>query len=113
VLNGPPGFSLELPEGARLTASGIADAVLLFAQDAAQLDEHLPAAVAAVQPSGLLWICYPKGGARAGTDLNRDLLWQRLQDRGLTGVSLVAVDGTWSAMRARGAAEVEGSWSRG
>ena len=44
---------------------------------------------------------YPKGGAKAGTDLNRDVLWQLVGPRGWTGVSLVAIDDTWSAMRFR------------
>jgi hypothetical protein len=106
LVNPPAGYALELPNGALLTGSGKADVVQLFARNAAELDKHLPKATTALQGSGLLWICYPKGGVRAGTDLNRDLLWQRLQPHGLTGVSLVAIDATWSAMRFRRASEV-------
>ena len=46
-------------------------------------------------------MCYPKGGRKAGTDLNRDILWNLMQGRGLVGVTLVAVDNEWSAMRFR------------
>ncbi len=41
------------------------------------------------------------GGEKAGTELNRDILWQRVKPLGLEGVALVAIDETWSAMRFR------------
>ena len=37
-----------------------------------------------VAPDGLLWVVYPKGGEPAGTDINRDILRERLEERGLT-----------------------------
>jgi hypothetical protein len=80
--------------------------VLLFAADAAALEKAFPAARAASKAGGLLWIAYRKGGKKAGTDLNRDILWEHMQRYGLAGVTLVAVDGEWSAMRFRPADEV-------
>jgi len=59
-----------------------------------------------VKPGGLLWVCYPKGGRKAGTDLNRDMLWELMSRDGLAGVTLVAIDDTWSCMRSRPTAEV-------
>lgn len=70
-------------------------------RDTQELDSTGPAALRAVKPGGLLWVCYPKGGVKAGTDLNRDILWERMSKLGLVGVTLVAVDATWSAMRFR------------
>jgi hypothetical protein len=43
----------------------------------------------------------PKGGKRAGTDLNRDILWSLVEQHGWAGVRLVAIDDTWSSMRFR------------
>src|SRR5215475_14606222 len=112
VLNPPDGAlgAFEpLPDGVTVeTRSGAdpADVVVLFAQDAAEVDEWLSAALGACTTRGLLWVCYPKGGKKAGTDLNRDILWRQLGEQGLTGVTLVAFDGTWSAMRFRPADEV-------
>ncbi len=97
VLLGP------LPDGATLVAAGEpAEVTILFAPDEAALRRDLPAAAASAAGDRLLWVAYPKGGARAGTDLDRDRL-TALSDEiaGLTGVSLVAVDATWSAMRLR------------
>jgi hypothetical protein len=102
------------PDSGALAATGAldastpvtADVVVLFVVDAKAVRANVPAAVAAGKPRGLLWIAYPKGGRKAGTDLNRDLLWQQLQEYDLTGVNLIAVDSTWSAMRLRPTAEV-------
>ena len=44
---------------------------------------------------------------KAGTDLNRDILWNAVKTspggrlQGLTGVTLVSLDDIWSAMRFR------------
>ena len=106
IVNAPEDYLARLaplPDGAEIVGSlepGL-DFVQLFARDGADLDRLGPAAFDAVKPDGLLWVCYPKGGRNAGTDLNRDILWQRMGAHALTGVSLVAIDDTWSAMRFR------------
>jgi hypothetical protein len=109
IVNPPAGYAerlLPLPDGAALVdlAPGL-DVVQVFARDRAELDRSRDA-VRSVRPGGLLWVCYPKGGRRAGTDLNRDLLWAAMGELGLAGVTLVAVDDVWSAMRFRPADEV-------
>jgi len=109
LVNPPAGYAERLqplPEGAVLVdlQSG-PDVVQVFARDRAALEQAAPA-LRSVRDGGLLWVCYPKGGKKAGTDLNRDLLWEELGRVGLTGVTLVSVDDTWSAMRFRPAAEV-------
>jgi hypothetical protein len=91
-----------LPEGARVSGGTSADAVIAFAKDDAELGKIAPQAVKAVRPDGLLWLAYPKGSGKLKTDLNRDVLRETAAERyGLEGVSLVAVDETWSAMRFR------------
>ena len=109
LVNPPAGYAerLEpLPGGAQVVdlQPGL-DVVQVFAHDRAQL-ERAAGALGSVRDGGLLWVCYPKGGKKAGTDLNRDLLWQELSKLGLAGVTLVAVDDTWSAMRFRPADQV-------
>lgn len=110
LVNAPEGYAERLqplPEGAALvesTAPGL-DVVQVFVRDAADLD-RLATAFGSVRPDGLLWVGYPKGGRKAGTDLNRDALWERMSRHGLAGVTLVAVDETWSAMRFRPADRV-------
>ena len=109
LVNAPDGYAdrlRPLPDGAELVdlQPGL-DVVQVFARDRVEL-ERSAAALGSVREGGLLWVCYLKGGKKAGTDLNRDLLWQELGRSGLTGVTLVAVDDAWSAMRFRPADEV-------
>lgn len=112
VMNAPAGHVDKLrplPEGAELVdpLGEAIDVVQVFVRDSSELERVGPAAVKATKPDGLLWVCYPKGGRRAGTDLHRDILWDLMgkQSR-LVGVSLIAVDETWSAMRFRPADKV-------
>ena len=77
------------------TRGGLADTVVLFAKDVTQLESALPSAIGNLGPSATLWIAYRKGDK----ELHRDTLWKLLGEHGYTGVSLVAVDEVWSAMR--------------
>lgn len=109
LVNPPAGYAARLeplPDGAQVVdlQPGL-DVVQVFARDRAEL-ERAAGALGSVRDGGLLWVCYPKGGEKAGTDLDRDLLWQELSKLGLAGVTLVAVDDTWSAMRFRPADQV-------
>ncbi len=112
ILNPPAGYFRELgtlPEGARMVdkLDEEVDFVQLFVKDSEELGVFAPPALQALKPGGLLWICYPKGSSKVITDLNRDILWAAMGKYGLTGVSLVSLDGTWSAMRFRPAEEVK------
>lgn len=107
IMNAPAGYASlldPLPDGAEVVDSVAqgADVVQLFVSDTAELARDAPAAVKALKTDGILWVCYPKGGKKAGTDLSRDTLWDLMgKQTGLVGVTLVAVDGAWSAMRFR------------
>ena len=106
LCNAPAGYEHvldPLPEGASLAAESGSDLdfVLVFARNAGELEAYAPQASNALKPSGLFWVAYPKGGKKAGTDLNRDLLWDLMGRHGWVGVTLVAVDATWSAFRFR------------
>jgi hypothetical protein len=93
----------SLPSGAALdSTSPLVDAVVLFAVNSEDVRTNLPAAAKAAGPDGLLWLAYPKGTSGVKTDLGRDTL-TALTDpiAGLTGVTLVSIDETWSAMRLR------------
>ena len=73
----------------------------MFVRDSADLRKLNKSVLQRVKPDGVLWVCYPKGGAKASTDLNRDVLWKAMEKNGLVGVTLVAIDETWTAMRFR------------
>jgi len=106
IINPPPGYLDELgplPEGVELAQQpeGSFDFVQVFAKDMAELERFLPIALQAVKHDALLWIAYPKGGAKAGTDLNRDILWNAVVQHRFSGVSLISLNDVWSAMRFR------------
>ena len=106
LLNAPDTFRKQLeplPDGASASVTdrpgSRMDAVIGFLRSEADLKKIAPAAIKAVKSDGLLWLCYLKGGVKAGTDLNRDILRDKAIALGIEGVSLVAVDDAWSAMR--------------
>jgi hypothetical protein len=114
ILNPPdPSYAeqlgLEAASAADAEGDGSFDFVLLFAPDIAALNECAAAAIRAVKPDGLLWICYPKGTSKQKTDLNRDRGWDIVHASGWEGIALVSLDDTWSAMRFRPSGAVNSS----
>lgn len=100
VIGPPAGFSLEeRPADAADRGSGDS-AILVFVRDRAELDRKAGPAVEAALADRVAWIAYPKGG-QLGTDLNRDVLWEALQGRGVRPVRQIAIDDVWSALRFR------------
>ena len=61
----------------------------------------MPTALDAVVFDGLLWVSYPKGSSGVETDLNRDILWEKLLSKGIRPVTQVSIDKVWSAIRFR------------
>jgi hypothetical protein len=110
LLNAPIGYAKKLeplPAGATVIdkRGGPANVVIAFVRDSAELKRFAPS-FGALEEDAILWVCYPKGGTKAGTDLNRDILHAAMEKHELAGVSLVAVDDTWSAMRFRAPEDV-------
>lgn len=110
LLNAPIGYARKLaplPAGATVTdkRGQAADVVIAFVRDGTEL-KRLASGFAALEEDAILWVCYPKGGAKAGTDLDRDTLHAAMAKHELAGVTLVAFDETWSAMRFRAPEDV-------
>jgi hypothetical protein len=111
LLNAPDGYARmldPLPSGVEITTSGgdRYDVTLLFARDHAELERLAPTAIAATRNGGVLWVAWPKGGAKTKGAITRDTLWPVLATLGWGPVSNVALDETWSALRLRPEAEV-------
>jgi len=109
LLNAPIGYARKfepLPNGATVTdkRGKAADVVVAFVRDSGEL-RRLATSFGALEEDAILWVCYPKGG-KGGTDLDRDTLHAAMAKHELTGVTLVAFDDTWSAMRFRAPEEV-------
>lgn len=96
----------ELPADTELSESGgAADLVLFFAGSVDDVRRGAADAFARTQNSGRCWIAYRKGASRSAATtsgepvLHRDTLQAALAEVGLDGVTLIAIDETWSAMR--------------
>lgn len=104
LLNAPIGYAKKLaplPPGASVTDKrGKADVVIAFVRDTGEL-KRLSTSFGSLEEDAVLWVCYPNGGAKAATDLDRDILHAAMEKHELIGVTLVAFDDTWSAMRFR------------
>jgi hypothetical protein len=105
VLDGGPA---SLRDGLAATGNAVGDQlagthdwILFFAADRAALESQLPAAAAALGSPGTLWIAYPKGSSRRQSDLTRDKGWDSLKDQDLMWLSLISIDGDWSAFSLR------------
>ena len=95
LVNAPDDLDLGLA-----TASRGSDAVLVFVRNRAELEQHSQTALDHAVDDRLTWIAYPKAG-QLDTDLNRDILWELLDGKGVRPVRQVALDDTWSALRFR------------
>ena len=105
VIGAPAGYLQRLgpPEGASLstTFDGLLDWIQVFVRTSAELARIVEPLTAALSPTGLAWISYPKGSSKLQTDLTRDKGWQPLEGSDLMWLSLVSIDETWSAFGMR------------
>jgi hypothetical protein len=74
---------------------------LAFAKDMDDAEDAVDVADEDLADGGLFWLAYPKQTSKKypKTPIDRDSLHERLADLAWDGVSLVALDDDWSAMR--------------
>ena len=106
VLDGGPGgmsdalaATIDRPIADKL--AGPHDWILMFAADRASLESQLPAAAAALDSPGTLWIAYPKGSSKRQSDLTRDQGWDAVAQHDLMWLALISIDDDWSAFSLR------------
>ncbi len=54
-----------------------------------------------IEPDSVLWFAYPKGTSKIKTDINRDTIRVTGEEYGITTVTAISIDDTWSALRFR------------
>lgn len=98
VRGAPSALSFALPEGATLVSRGAADVGVYFVKTAKEVEALAarPGALPAVT-----WLAYPKKRSGMASELTRDEGWDALFARGFIGISSIAIDETWSAIRIR------------
>ncbi len=103
LLAAPPEFkktAASLGSKPHESPKGQYEFVLAFAYSLADAEKIAKTVSKALQEKGIFWMAYPKGTSKKyKADINRDTGHALMEKRGFIGVSLVAIDGDWSAMR--------------
>ena len=101
LLNAPKGFKPDFGLAVQTAPKGPAAFILLFVTSQAEAKKGLSAVKKAWSDATQFWMAYPKGTSKLykNPDINRDSAHTLLQSLGFDGVSLVAIDDDWSAMR--------------
>lgn len=81
--------------------SGLFDFIQIFVTELSQISEFARRLPKMAAPNPLVWISYPKQTSKLDSDLNRDVIWQEMNRAGWPGVSIIAIDDVWSALRVR------------
>lgn len=92
----------ELPVGvtvARSLGARPHDVIVTFVKTRAELDERFAAAKARLDPSGGLWVAWPKKASGIATDVTEDVVRRVALDAGLVDNKVCAIDATWSGLR--------------
>lgn len=84
------------------------DFALVFAVNENQLNGVLRDVFPTLHNESKLWVAYPKQTSKIVSDLNRDCSWDLLTQNNFEGVTLVALDHVWSAMRFKKTAAIPG-----
>jgi hypothetical protein len=74
---------------------------LVFIYDNKDLLDFLKNTLELIEPDSVLWFAYPKGTAKIKTDINRDTIRVTSESFGITTVTAISMDDTWSALRFR------------
>src|SRR4051812_40425233 len=87
------GFKTSLDQHTKSTNT------LVFINDNAAYINFLKNNLKNIETDSVLWFAYPKGSSKIKTDINRDTLRVTGEEYGITAVTIVSIDDTWSALR--------------
>jgi len=79
--------------------AGPLDFIQFFCSRRAQLEHDFPDLKAALAPSGMLWVSWPKGSSGVPTDLTENVVRGIGLRNGLVDVKVCAVDEIWSGLK--------------
>jgi hypothetical protein len=99
LASAPTGFELEGVTASRRATRGTYDVILAFANDQAQLAQHLDSHKQRIFPAGALWIAWPKRSSGIPTDLTENGIRDQALPLGLVDVKVCAVSDVWSGLK--------------
>lgn len=74
---------------------------LVFINNSKEYLDFLKKDLKQVEPDTVLWFAYTKGTSKIKTDINRDTIRQTGEEYGITTVTAISINDTWSALRFR------------
>jgi hypothetical protein len=74
---------------------------LVFLSSKSDFISFLEEGLSKIEFDSVLWFAYPKGTSKIKTDINRDILRVTGEEFGITTVTAISIDETWSALRFR------------
>lgn len=74
---------------------------LVFISNRERLLNFLTNNLIQIEIDSVCWIAYPKGTSKLKSDVNRDRIRLTIEEFGLTTVTAISIDETWSALRFR------------
>lgn len=74
---------------------------LVFISNSEGLLRFLSNELIHIESDSVFWIAYPKGSSKWKSDINRDSIRMTVEEFGLSTVTAISIDETWSALRFR------------
>lgn len=71
----------------------------IFVTSRAELEEKLTLLRALMDPTGFIWVSWPKKASKVSTDITEDVIRETCLPMGLVDVKVCAVDATWSGLK--------------
>ncbi len=93
----PASFDLEAPTTRRLPRR--LDLSITFHTSAVRLERRLPQLIARTEPTGMVWVCWPKKAAKVRTDLDGNVVREIGLAAGVVDVKVCAIDEVWSGLK--------------
>lgn len=105
VLNAPEEFAqimASMPSKPDVSVRGAYPFIILFTRDLKEATKYAKSVIEAIAEDGYIWICYPKGTSKKyESELNRMKVLEVFAPFDFEGVTQIAIDDDWSALRVK------------
>jgi hypothetical protein len=75
------------------------DAAHIFVSERQELERQLKELFPLLEPSGFIWVSWPKKASKVATDIGEDTIREFALPMGLVDVKVCAIDEVWSGLK--------------
>ena len=104
IINAPEIYRADILEiGFRdsMDPGTLQENTVVFLYSKSEFIDFLRQKLPLILPDSVLWFAYQKGSSKIKTGLNRDIIRETAEQYGITTVTAISIDETWSALRFR------------